>query len=124
MKDRGTRVIHRNIFHNERLVLIEKARLSPGQAGLICGWGIFTTMGIFRGEAFAFERHWRRLEKDAGIIRLPMPYAGPRVRVQLQEVIRANNVTEGCARIYLIYNQVGFFRSDESMPAVDLVIYT
>ena len=53
-----------------------------------------------------------------------MPYAGPRVRVQLQEVIRANKVTEGCARIYLVYNQVSFWRSDETQPAVDLIIYT
>ena len=117
-------LIHRHIFHNDQLLPIEKVRLSPGQAGIINGWGLFTTLRIVRGEAFAFERHWRRLEKDAAIVRMPIPYAGPRVRVQLQEVIRANNVSDGCARIYLIYNQVGFFRSDESMPTVDLVIYT
>jgi len=99
-------------------------RLSPGQAGVICGWGLFTTLRIVDGEAFAFERHWRRLEKDAATIRMPMSYAGPRVRVNLQEVIRANGVTEGCARIYLVYNQVGFWRSEEAMPQVDLVIYT
>jgi branched-chain amino acid aminotransferase len=117
-------LIHRHVFHNDQLLPIEKVRLSPGQAGLISGWGLFTTLRIVRGEAFAFERHWRRLEKDAAITRLPMPYAGPRVRVQLQEVIRANKVADGCARIYLIYNQVGFWRSDESQPSVDLVIYT
>ena len=117
-------MIHRNVFHNEQLLPIEKVRLSPGQAGVICGWGLFTTLRIVDGEAFAFERHWRRLEKDASIIRMPVPYAGPRVRVNLQEVIRANGVTEGCARIYLVYNHVGFWRSDETMPAVDLVIYT
>ena len=117
-------MIHRNVFHNDQLLPIEKVRLSPGQAGLINGWGLFTTLRIVRGEAFAFERHWRRLEKDAAIIHLPMPYAGPRVRVQLQEVIRANKVAEGCARIYLVYNQVGFFRSDESQPTVDLIIST
>jgi branched-chain amino acid aminotransferase len=117
-------LIHRNVFHNEQLLPIEKVRLSPGQAGVICGWGLFTTLRIVDGEAFAFERHWRRLEKDAAIIRMPMPFAGPRVRVNLQEVIRANSVMEGCARIYLVYNQVGFWRSDETMPAVDLVIYT
>lgn len=117
-------MIHRHVFHNDRLLPIDRIRLSPGQAGLICGWGLFTTLRIVRGEAFAFERHWRRLEKDAAIIRMPMPYAGPRVRVNLQEVIRANGVTEGCARIYLVYNQVGFWRSEEAAPAVDLVIYT
>jgi branched-chain amino acid aminotransferase len=117
-------LIHRHIFHNDRLLPIENVRLSPGQAGLICGWGLFTTMRIVRGEAFAYERHWRRLEKDAAIIRMPMPFAGTRVRVNLQEVIRANDVSGGCARIYLVYNQVGFWRSDEATPAVDLVMYT
>lgn len=117
-------MIHRHIFHNDELLPIEKSRLSPGQAGIICGWGLFTTIRIVKGEAFGYERHWRRLEKDAAIIRMPMPYTGPKVRVQLQEVIRANKVSEGCARIYLIYNDVGVWRSEEKMPQVDLVIYT
>ena len=117
-------MIHRYLFHNDALLPIEKARLSPGQAGLICGWGLFTTIRISRGEAFAYERHWRRLEKDASLIRLPMPYTGAKVRVHLNEVIRANNVTEGCARIYLVYNQVGFWRSEEPTPDVDIIIYS
>jgi len=117
-------VIHRNIFHNESLLPVEKVRLSPGQAGLVCGWGLFTTLRISGGEAFAYERHWRRLEKDAAIIHLPMPYTSAKVRVHLQEVIRANKVTEGCARIYLVFNQTGFWQSDEQQPQVDLIIYT
>jgi branched-chain amino acid aminotransferase len=117
-------VIHPHVFHNERLLPIEKVRLSPGQAGLICGWGIFTTLRISRGEAFAYERHWRRLEKDAAIIHLPMPYTAAKVRVHLHEVIRANSVTEGCARIYLVYNSVGFWQSAEERPPLDLIIYT
>ena len=117
-------MIHRNVFHNEELKPIEKVRLSPGQAGLICGWGIFTTMRISRGEAFAYERHWRRLEKDAGITHIPMPYTAAKVRVHLHEVIRGNQVTDGCARIYLIYNNVGFWQSDEERPQTDLIIYS
>lgn len=115
-------MIHQHIFHNESLLPIEKVRLSPGQAGLICGWGIFTTLRISRGQAFAYERHWRRLEKDAAAVRLPMPYTAAKVRIHLHEVIRANNVTDGCARIYLVYNRVGFWRSNEAQPQVDLII--
>jgi branched-chain amino acid aminotransferase len=115
-------VIHRYIFHNEEVRPVEKTRWSPGQAGLVCGWGLFTTVRIVEGEAFAYERHWRRLEKDAATTRLPMTYSGAKVRVQLQEVIRANKVKEGCARIYLVWNSVGFWKSDEKMPEVDLVI--
>ena len=117
-------VIHDHIFHNDTLIPIEKARLSPGQGGLICGYGLFTTLRIVRGEAFAYERHWRRLEKDAGIVHLPMPYTGAKVRVHLHEVIRGNRVTEGCARIYLVQNNVGYWRSDEAVPDVDLIITT
>jgi len=117
-------VIHRYVFHNEEVQPIEKVRWSPGQAGLICGWGIFTTIRIAHGEAFAYERHWRRLEKDSGLTRIPLPYSGAKVRVQLQEVIRANQVQEGCARIYLVWNTVGGWKSDEKMPDVDLVITT
>jgi branched-chain amino acid aminotransferase len=115
-------VIHANVFHNDSLLPIEKVRLSPGQAGLICGWGIFTTMRISRGEAFAYERHWRRLEKDAAMIRLPMAYTAAKVRVHLHEVIRANKVSDACARIYLVYNSVGFWQSEERRPQVDLII--
>ncbi len=117
-------MIHANVFHNDELLPIDKVRLSPGQAGLICGWGIFTTLRISRGEAFAYERHWRRLEKDAGITRLPMPYTAAKVRVHLHEVIRANKVTEGCVRVYLVYNTVGVWQSDEKHPQVDLIIYS
>ena len=117
-------MIHPSVFHNESLLPMEKVRLSPGQAGLLCGWGIFTTLRISRGEAFAYERHWRRLEKDAAITRIPMPYTAAKVRVHLHEVIRANKVTDGCARVYLVYNTVGFWQSDEQQPQVDLIIYS
>jgi branched-chain amino acid aminotransferase len=117
-------VIHRNIFHNESLLPIEKVRLSPGQAGIICGWGIFTTVRISRGEAFAYERHWRRLERDAATTRMPVPHTAAKIRVHLHEVIRANKVSEGAARIYLVNNQVGYWRSDEAQPQVDLIICT
>ena len=117
-------MIHGNIFHNDNLITVEKARLSPGQAGFLCGFGLFTTLRIARGEAFAYDRHWRRLEKDAGTTHLPMPYSGAKVRVHLHEVIRGNRVTEGCARIYLVHNNVGFWQSDEARPEVDLIITT
>jgi branched-chain amino acid aminotransferase len=117
-------LIHRLIFHNDRIVPVEEARLSVGQAGLLNGWGLFTTMRIFQGETFAYERHWRRLEKDAGKIRLPFAFDREEVRRHLGELLTANQVVEGTARIYMIYNRVGHWRSDEAMPEVDLILCT
>src|ERR1700751_736627 len=120
----GGCMIHRYVFHNHRLLPIEEVRLSPGQAGLLSGWGIFTTVRIFEGIPFAFERHWNRLERDAERTHCPFPFKPETVREQLGEVLRANHVKEGCARIYAIYNQGGFWRSDEEFPPADLIIYS
>lgn len=117
-------MLHRFVFHNDRLQPMEEVRLSPGQAGLLSGWGLFTTLHIFEGEPFAFERHWRRLEKDAARTHCPLPFEAEQVREHLREVVRANHVKEGCARIYVIYNQVGHWRSDEKLPKVDLLLYS
>lgn len=117
-------MIHRQVFHRGHVIPIEQVRLSPGQAGLFCGWGLFTTLRIVQGEPFAFERHWRRLERDAVRTRVPFPFDPRQVRAQLRELIAANDVREGTARIYAIYNQVGFWQSDEPLPLVDLLLYT
>jgi len=115
-------MIHRFVFHNDRLLPIEEVRLSPGQAGLMSGWGLFTTIRVIESIPFAFERHWKRLARDAQRTHCPFPFKAEAVRDQLNEVLRANEVREGCARIYMIYNQPGLWRSDEIFPAADLVI--
>jgi branched-chain amino acid aminotransferase len=117
-------MIHRYVYHNGRMLPIEQTRLSPGQAGLLSGWGLFSTLRVYHGVPFAFERHWRRLAKDAGRTRVPFPFEAAAVRTQMMKLVRANDVVEGTARIYAIYNQVGFWQSDEAVPQVDLLLYT
>jgi branched-chain amino acid aminotransferase len=117
-------MIHRYIFHNGHIVPIEQARLSPGQAGLLNGWGLFTTMRVFQGEPFAFERHWKRLQKDAARTRMPFTFDADEMRFRLRELIQRNEVREGTARIYAVYNKVGFWQSSEALPEVDLIFYT
>ena len=48
------------IFHNDRIIPLPEAHLSPGQMGLLMGWGVFTTLRIYEGRPFAFDRHWSR----------------------------------------------------------------
>lgn len=117
-------MIHRFVFHNDRVLPIEQVRLSPGQAGLLNGWGLFTTIRVTEGIPFAFERHWKRLERDAARTHCPFAFQADAVRGHLADLLRANHVLEGCARIYAVYNQVGFWRSDEGFPRVDLIIYS
>jgi branched-chain amino acid aminotransferase len=117
-------MIHRTVFHNGRLLPVEDVRLSPGQAGLLSGWGLFTTIRITEGLPFAFERHWQRLARDAERTHCPFPFQEETARAQLAEVLRANTVREGSARIYVVYNQFGAWRSDEKFPPADLLMYS
>src|ERR1700731_3363303 len=117
-------MIHRYISHNSLIVPVEQARLSPGQAGLLNGWVLFPTMRVFRGEPFAFERHWKRLQKDAARTRIPFPFDPADVRSSLRGLIQRNDVREGTARIYAVYNKVGFWQSSEALPEVDLLLFT
>ncbi len=117
-------MIDRWIQHNDRLIPVEQARLSPGQEGLINGWGLFTTLKIVDGVPFAFERHWRRLERDAVRTGVTLPCDADVLRQRLLAVIAANTVRDGSARIYFIRNRTGAWHSDESLPETDLLITT
>jgi branched-chain amino acid aminotransferase len=116
--------VHRLVFHNGQVVPLGEVRLSPGQAGLFNGWGIFTTLRLYAGRPFAFDRHWKRLLTDARRINLPLEASSEWVHRRLLGLAEANQVREGCARVYFIYNKVGIWSSDEDFPEVDLLMYT
>jgi branched-chain amino acid aminotransferase len=120
----GRRMLHKFVHHNDHLVPIEEVRLSPGQAGLLNGWGVFTTLRIYGGRPFAFDHHWHRLTADANRLRIPVQLRADSVLVHLARLIDANQVKEGCARIYFVYNRIGYWTSNEPMPVVDLILYT
>jgi branched-chain amino acid aminotransferase len=117
-------MIHKFVHHNDRLFPIQEVHLSPGQAGLLNGWGVFTTLRIYGGRPFAFDRHWHRLTADANRLEIPVQLRAESVFEHLARLIDANQAKEGCARIYLVYNRIGFWISDEPMPDVDLILYT
>lgn len=117
-------MLHKFVYRNDRVVSMQEVRLSPGQAGLLNGWGVFTTIRIYDGQPFSFDRHWNRLTTDANRLKIPSQWQPENVLEHLGQLIEANHVKEGCARIYFIYNRAGSWVSDESMPEVDLILYT
>ncbi len=116
--------MHPFVYHNDRIVPLGDTRLSPGQAGLINGWGIFSTLRVYDGQPFAIERHWQRLTRDAGRLQLPLTARFEDVRRAMMELLQANQARAACLRIYFIYNTIGIWKSQEPFPAVDLVMYT
>ncbi|HMK28363.1 MAG TPA: aminotransferase class IV [Terriglobales bacterium] len=116
--------MHKFVYHNDRLIAMGEVRLSPGQAGLLNGWGVFTTIHVAEGQPFAFERHWARLTGDAKRIEMAVPYSAENVRQKIGELLRANRVTTAALRIYFVLNRAGIWSSDEPLPLVDMIMYT
>ena len=115
-------MIHRFVYHNDRLLPVEEVRLSPGQAGLLSGWGLFTTMRVIEGIPFAFERHWQRLARDAERTHCPFPFDGETVRKQLGRSAARESSARGERPRLRDLNRTGFWRSDEKFPEVDLLL--
>lgn len=112
------------IFHNDRIAPLEEVHLSPGQCGLLMGWGVFTTVRIYRGVPFAFERHWARMARDAEKLEIELPYTYEAVRKAIMDLAAANRQPEGVGRVSFVKNQGGLWAQAEDLPPTDLIIFT
>ena len=112
------------IYHNDRIIPLAEARLSPGQMGLLMGWGVFTTLRIYQGVPFAFDRHWERMARDAERLGIALDYHQEAVWEAIVKLAAANQRPEGAARLSFIKNQGGLWADAPGCPATDLLIFT
>ena len=74
------------------------ACVSPFDHGLMTGDGIFETLKVYDGRAFAVRRHLERLERSASGLSLPLRPT-TELRSAIDEVIAANSVGDGRVRL-------------------------
>lgn len=86
------------VWLNGDLVPAEEARIDPSDHGLLTGDGVFETLIVYSGKAFAFSRHWERLCRSAGVLGLEAP-AKADLAEAIDEVIEANQRESGRIRI-------------------------
>lgn len=113
----------RLVYYNGRILEAADARLPLTIAGTLYGWGVFTYLRIYDGLPFAFDRHWDRLTKNADKSRIPMSIGMNEARQGILELIEANRVTNGKARITLLRGAAGAW-SREGGPGAELLIFT
>jgi branched-chain amino acid aminotransferase len=112
------------IYHNDRIVPLAEARLSPGQMGLLMGWGVFTTLRVYEGVPFAFDRHWERMARDADRLNILLDYRQQTVREAVVKLAAANHRREGAVRLSFIKNHGGLWADAAGRPPTDLLIFT
>jgi len=112
------------IVHNGRILPLAEARLSPGQSGLLVGWGVFTTVRLYGGRPFEFHRHWQRMARDAARLAVDLPEGEARVHDQIVELAKANGRVEGSARVSFVRNGGGLWSDSADRPPTDLLLFT
>ena len=117
-------MIHENVLYNERIAPSDEAILRPGQLGLLAGWGVFTTLRIYKGIPFAFERHWERLQRDARLLHVEIPVGRDELRRRLLELARRNRCPEASMRLCIVRSQGGVFEGPGSGNRSDVIAFT
>ena len=117
-------MIHSLVLFNDEIVPSERPILRPGQVGLVTGWGVFTTLRIYRGLPFAFKRHWDRLRRDAALLNVPMPPDRDALRARLIELAERNACPEAKMRLNIVRSQGGLFEGPGSGRNPDVLAFT
>lgn len=82
---------------------------------------MFTTVRIYGGVAFAFDRHWDRLERHSEQARIPMPISREEAERALKELIAANCVSDGRARVTILQGEAGSWQSGSARQSEALI---
>lgn len=116
-------MIHRFVLNNGRICTSSEVLLSPGQLGLLAGWGVFTTIRVTEGVFFAWERHWARMTRDATLMHVPMPDPQA-LQHDLARLVEANGKPNCTLRVVIIRNGGGLWEGPPRAAAYDVVAMT
>ncbi len=117
-------MLHRYILHNETVRETAAPALSPGQVGLLSGWGVFSTLRVADGVLFAFERHWARIARDAALFHVPIPADPEQVRLKLLELVDANRAYNSTLRLVIVRNGGGMWANPSPERPSDVIALT
>lgn len=121
--------IHEHVLHNGEIRRASEPMLSPGQLGLLAGWGVFTTVRVMDGAVFAWERHWARMKRDAKLVNVALPFECAAVERDLMRLVEANGRPDCTMRVAAVRNRGGFWEGPaapmrEAGHATDLIALT
>jgi branched-chain amino acid aminotransferase len=116
--------IHRFVLHNGRIREAGEAMLSPGQLGLLAGWGLFSTLRVSRGVLFAWERHWARLSRDAALMNVALPEDAGGIYQDLIQLIEANQAQNSTLRLVIFRNSGVTWEGPPTGRASDVIAMT
>ena len=116
--------MHRFVLHNDDILDSREKCLSPGQVGLLNGWGVFSTIRVAAGVLFAFEKHWQRMHQDALRMHVPFPLDAEQFKRTLLRLVEANRARTATLRVAVVRNHGGLFEGPDQARDFDVIAFT
>lgn len=116
--------MHRYLLHNGEIRDSIQRFLSPGQVGLLNGWGVFSTVRVCDGVLFAWERHWARMQHDARLLGVPFPQDSEALAQDLIRLVEANQAWNATMRVSVVRNRGGIWEGPAPAPEFDTIAFT
>lgn len=117
-------MIHAQILDNHHIRPAADRFLSPGQIGLLNGWGVFSTIKVVDGVLFAFARHWARMRRDADLMRVLFPWTPDEMEDMLLSLVEANRAYNATLRVTIVRNKGTMWDGPGIVRDIDLVAFT
>lgn len=117
--------MHAFVSLNYEILRPQAARLGAITASTLCGQGVFTTLAIYAGRPFLWDKHWSRLKNDASRLGMDLSaHPETKTKNQLINLLSMNGVKNGRARItFLDESPTGLWKY-EATRGVTLLITT
>ncbi|MGA7413252.1 MAG: aminotransferase class IV [Bryobacteraceae bacterium] len=116
--------MHAYLLHNGEIHATSEKLISPGQVGFMNGWGVFTTIRVYDGVLFAYQRHYERIERDAVRMRVPLDISAHDLEEMLLRLVEANHAANATLRVAIVRNKGGLFEAPGIERAADIVAFT
>ena len=92
--------MHKFASFNFRLATPQKINLHALSSAALYGKGIFTTIAVYSGKPFLWDRHWNRLTENAARLALDLSsFSESAVKEELLKLIRKNETFNARARL-------------------------
>ncbi|HNY42940.1 MAG TPA: aminotransferase class IV [Bryobacteraceae bacterium] len=117
-------MIHSKLLYNHEIRSSSELILSPGQVGLLNGWGVFSTIKVVDGVLFAFARHWARMRRDAEVMRVLFPWTPEELEESLLRLVEANQAWNSTLRVTICRNRGTMWAGPVPATEIDLFAFT
>ena len=116
--------MHKVALINGKLTSVDDVTIPAVSAAAMYGHGVFTTIAVYDREPFLIEKHWRRLNDNAGKLGIDVDVSFEQVESWLRQLLDANLVTDCRARVTLLDSGGAGLWTGQTQKRTDVLIVT